>query len=81
MVGAVLSTLMPLTVVLAVLPARSATSPVTLWPAPSPNVRGPLHAAMPESASSQAKLTVTSALYQPAPLAARSGAPLMVGAV
>src|SRR5690348_8494995 len=34
-VGAVLSTLMPLTVVDAVLPAASETSPVALWSAPS----------------------------------------------
>ena len=33
-VGAVLSTLMPLTVAVAVLPARSAAVPVTDWPAP-----------------------------------------------
>ena len=71
-VGAVLSMLMPETVVLAVLPALSVTVPSTGWSAPSPSVTGAVQAATPERASSQVKLTMTSALYQPLALAARS---------
>src|SRR2546426_3635490 len=73
--------LIPGTLVWAMLPARSVTVPVTLWPAPSPNVVDGEQVATPESASLQVKLTVTLSLYQLLALGARSGAPLIVGAV
>src|SRR6478609_1306617 len=79
--GAVLSTLIPLTVALAALPALSVAVPVTLWPSPSTRCCGPVMASMPESSSEPVKETVTSSLYQPAELAERSGAPVMPGAV
>ena len=80
-VGEVLSMLRSLTVALAVLSALSVTLPITDCAAPSPRVVGPLHNATPESASAQSKLTVTSSLYQPFALEARSGAPAMVGLI
>src|SRR5262245_20892179 len=73
--------LMLLTVYVALLPALSVTVPVTDWLAPSPKVVGPERLARPERASLPLKDTTTSALYQAWPLAARSGAPLIVGAV
>src|SRR3954453_18015088 len=42
-------------------------------------VAGFEHDCTPESASLQANVTVTGALYQPLALAARSGEPVMVG--
>ncbi len=79
--GAVLSTLMPVTPALALLPAASVAVPLALWFAPSPSVCDAGQTSTPESVSPQVKLTVTSALYQPLPLATRSGAALIVGAV
>ena len=79
--GAVLSTLMPLTEVLALLPALSVAVPSTVWSAPSARCCGPVTVSMPDRPSVPSKETVTSSLYQPAALAARSGAPVMVGAV
>src|SRR5919201_5532113 len=75
------SMLMPLTVVLAELPAASTAVPVTDWLAPfvvSPWSAGQV--AIPESESPQVKCTVTGPLYQPFAFAAVVGAPLVVGA-
>src|SRR4026209_2109759 len=55
--GGVLSTLMPLTVALVLLPAISSAVPVTLWFAPSPSIADMGLAAMPDSASLTAKTT------------------------
>ena len=83
--GAVLSMSMLLIVSLAVLPARSVTLLVTLWLAPSPKAPfsgQPLELSPePPTLSEQLKLTVTSSLYQPLALAARSREAVMVGAV
>ena len=70
-----------MTVVLALLPALSVAVPSTVWSAPSPRCCGPVTVSMPDRPSSPSKETVTSSEYQPAALAARSGAPVMVGAV
>jgi hypothetical protein len=80
-VGGVSSMLMPPTLVLAVLPAASTADPWTLWSAPSPRCAGPLTVSIPESVSLPVNETVTSPRYQPNAFAARSGAPVMVGAV
>src|SRR5919199_1012480 len=64
-----------------VLPAASLAVPLTLWLAPSASVCGAGQVAIPDRLSAQVKPTVTSALYQPLALAARSAAALMVGAV
>jgi hypothetical protein len=71
-VGAVLSTLIPLTVAVAVLPATSIAVPVTDWFAPSSTDTGAVQppTAMPEPPSVHVKDTVTSVLFQPAPFAA-----------
>src|SRR4051794_14443818 len=81
--GAVLSTLMPVTVYEAVLPAASETSPEADWSVPSPRVTGLAHDFTPERLawSSQVKVTVTSPLYQSLRLAARSADPLIVGSL
>ena len=80
-VGAVLSTLIPELVVLALLPAASVTEPVADWFAPWPTVCAVEQVATPESASPHVKETVTSALYQPLAFGARSRAEEMVGSV
>ena len=80
-VGGVLSTLMPAMVAVALLPAISVAVPLVVWSAPSPRVTDDGHDWTPERASPHVKATVTSALYQPAALAARSTEPEMVGAV
>src|SRR2546423_441965 len=81
--GAVLSMLIEATVALALLSALSVQVPVADWLAPSVRVvaAGGLPAARPLRLSAQLKLTATSALYQPLALGARSGLPLIVGAV
>src|SRR5688572_340784 len=79
--GAVLSTLMPATVAMALLPAASTAVPVADWPAPSPSVCGAVQVSMPESASAQVKVTVTSVFCQPLLLADGDWLPLIVGAV
>ena len=79
-VGSVLSTFMLSTVLWAALPAASDAVPVTDWPAPSPKVCEPVHDTMPDNASPHVNVTFTSALYQPLPFGARSGALVMVGA-
>src|SRR4051794_9738299 len=80
-VGFVLSTLMPVTEVLALLPALSVAVPSTFWFAPSRRCCGPVTVSMPDRPSLPSKETVTSSEYQPAAFASRSGAPVMVGAV
>src|SRR5207302_201331 len=79
--GAVLSTLMPVTVSEALLPAASVAVPVADWSVPSPRTFGAETVATPDSESSAVKCTVTSSLYQPAALTARSGAAVIVGLV
>src|SRR5919204_1258727 len=79
--GAVLSTLMALTPSVALLPAASTASPLADWSLPSPSVLGTGQVSTPESASPQAKLTVTSSSYQPPSFASRSAEALIVGAV
>src|SRR5207245_10004112 len=79
--GAVLSMLRWSTEAWVVLPALSRAVPATDWSGPSPSVVAPVQLSRPDSASWHSKLTVTSALYQPLPLAARSGLPLIVGGV
>src|SRR5262245_24708065 len=81
-VGGTASTLSPATVALRALPATSTALPVTDWLAPlSSSFASAGQVATPESASPQVKWTVTAPLYQPAALGARSGAPLIDGAV
>ncbi len=80
--GADLSMLIPPTVVLALLSALSTAVPVTDWLAPSPlSVVELVQLLMPDVASAQVKLTVTSLLFQPLPFAAGERLPVMVGAV
>src|SRR6185437_3651092 len=79
--GAVLSMLIPLTVVLALLPAASVAVPVMLWLLPSPRVTGAGQTSTPERVSAQVKVTVTLPLYQPPALAVRFRAALIVGGV
>ncbi len=82
MLGAVLSMLMSVTWVVLVLPALSRALPPALWPEPSVlRVTGPEHDFTPERASVQAKLTVTSVLFQPLPLAAGMRLPVTDGLV
>src|SRR5918911_2595307 len=72
-VGVSMSTLMPLTVLLAVLPALSVTVRVTDWLAPLPlSMTGLGQAATPDptaplapAGSEQANVTVTACVYQP----------------
>ena len=73
--------MIPLTVVVAALPAASVAVPVALWLAPSLRTCGPLTLSMPDRGSVPVKETVTSSLYQSAPLGARSAAPVIDGAV
>src|SRR5690348_98472 len=82
-VGAVSSTLMPLTPSLASLPAASDTVPPADWPAPSPIVfgAGQEPAGMPDRSSWHVKLTMTPPPYQPAALASRSTLAEMTGSV
>src|SRR4051812_50015530 len=72
--------LIPETVNVAVLPARSVAVPVTDWLAPSASVVEPDRVSSPDSAALPLKLTVTSALYQPNVFAPRSAAPGIGGA-
>ena len=80
-VGAVLSTLTPLTPALAVLPAASVAVPLALWPAPSPSVWAAAQFATPERLSAQMNITVTFPLFQPLPFAAGVRLAMIVGAV
>ena len=79
-VGGVRSMLIPSTVVLAVLPARSAAAPGTLWSAPaSARVVPGSQAARPLSWSVQSNRTVTGSRCQPLAFAAGLTTPRMVG--
>ena len=65
-----------------VLPAISVAVPVALWPAASVLiVTGGSTEATPEVVSVTEKVTVTSALYHPLALAARSGVAVTIGGV
>src|SRR5262245_16855479 len=74
---------MPLTVVLAELPATSTAVPMTDWFAPSCRVTGAVQPAiaMPEPVSVHVNDTVTSVLLQPAPFGAGDWEPTMPGAI
>jgi hypothetical protein len=74
--------LMLLTVALALLPAASVAVPVTDWFAPLALrvLFGP-QATIPEVASAQVKLTVTSVLFQLSAFVAGERLPLIVGGV
>src|SRR3954465_3108753 len=68
MVGFSWSMLIPLTVVLAMFPAASATDPFTLWPAPfvvRMTSLGRAVPGIPERLSEQVKCPVTGPTYQP----------------
>src|SRR5437762_8567659 len=80
-VGAVLSILIPATVVLALLPASSVSAPPLHDALPIASVASAAQLWIPESVSAQLKCTVTSLLYQPAALGEVVAAPLIVGAV
>src|SRR5204862_2896879 len=82
-VGGVLSMLMPLTTVVALLPAWSTATPVRDCPSPSELMTwdvGP-QLSTPDSESPQLKITVTSVLFHPFALAAGVRDPEMVGEV
>src|SRR5262249_24437428 len=81
MVGGVSSTLRCCAVAVSPLPAESTAVPIALWSAPSPMVRGAVHTAIPESASSHVYATLTSALYQPFWFATRSASHVIDGLV
>ena len=55
---------MPLSDVLAELPAKSVQVPATVWSKPSPRVVGDERLNTPDNESEQAKLTVTGLLFQ-----------------
>src|SRR6266571_9138927 len=77
--GGVLSTFR-VSLVEAVLPARSTAVPVITWPAPSAETTtGPVQLAMPEVASEQVKVTVTLVLFQPLALAGGSARAVIIG--
>src|SRR5579864_2238397 len=81
MVGGVLSMLM-LTLAEAMFPALSTAVPAAIWFAPSAfRVAGAVQVAMPERASRQLKVTVTSELFHPKLLAEGTGLAAMVGGV
>ncbi len=86
-VGGVLSTLMPLTLSLALLPAASVTEPLTLCAVPSPSTTGsgqsvpPWAMPIPDRLSPHSKRTVTLSLYHWFALAVRSGVAAMVGSI
>src|SRR6478735_11967674 len=81
MTGATVSTLIPLTVDVALLPALSTAVPSTLWLAPSADTDASgWQLAMPLTASPQVKCTATAALYQPLALGLDVAFPVMVGA-
>src|SRR5438093_12233552 len=79
-VGAVLSMLIPETVVLVLLPALSVAVPVADWAAPAAlRVMGLVQLAIPARTSEQRKLAVTSVLFQQLAWVAGVGARLMAG--
>ncbi len=81
-IGMPLSMLMLPRVTVAVLPAWSEAVPETLWPLPSvETVTGAGQVSTPERVSAQAKVTVTSVLFQPSGLASSTRAAVTDGAV
>src|SRR5919108_468283 len=81
-VGAVRSTLIPLTEAVAWLPARSVTVSDADWLTPSPNVDAVAQPLIkPESESPQEYVTVTGVLFQPSAFGATLRVAVTVGAV
>src|SRR3954470_7418969 len=80
-IGATVSTLIPPTVVVPLLPALSTAVPVALFAPWAASVASGWQEAMPLTASVQANCTVTGALYQPAAFGLVVALPVMVGAV
>ena len=79
-VGGSVSTLMPLTVAVDVLPALSTAVPVTDWPAPlSDTVVAPGQLRIPDTVSEQVKFTVTGPSFQPAAFGAGNRDPVITG--
>jgi hypothetical protein len=80
--GGTLSTLIPLTVVVALLLALSTAVPVTDWfAALVESVVEPVQLLMPEIVSEHVKATVTSELFQPNAFAAGLRLPVIVGVI
>lgn len=81
-VGAVVSTLTPVTESTDVRPARSVHEPVALWSAPSPRVVEPLVSSTPDRASTQVHVTITGVSFRPCALPALGAREMaMVGSV
>src|SRR5258705_515181 len=83
-VGSVLSILIPLTVAVDELPAKSWQVPLTDCPTPSAETvvgAGGLAAPSPESVSAHWKLTVTTELFHPLGFGAGAREPTMLGGV
>src|SRR5207249_1423353 len=80
-VGAVLSMLIPETVVLALLPALSVAVPVDDWPVPSASVASAEELLVPEEVSAELEGTVVTLLFHPPAAGEVVGVPLIVGAV
>src|SRR5215207_7672740 len=76
-----MSTEMPLTPLLELLPAASTAVPVADWSAPSPIVFGAGQASMPERMSWHVNETVTEWSYQPSDVGVPSAAAEIVGCV
>src|SRR3954453_9632942 len=79
--GATVSTLIPPTVVVPLLPALSTAVPVALLAPWAASVASGWQLAMPLTASLQSNATVTTLPYQPAAFALLVALPVMVGAV
>src|SRR6476620_10830607 len=79
--GATVSTLMPPTVVVPLLPALSTAVPVTVFVPWVDTVVSGWQEAIPLTESWQSKVTVTGVRYQPAPLGLVVARPVIVGAV
>src|SRR4051812_25921335 len=80
-VGATVSTLIPLTVVVPVLPALSTTVPVAVFAPWAASVAAGWQLAIPLTPSLQSNCTVTALLYQPAAFGLVVALPVIVGAV
>src|SRR6478752_4508342 len=79
--GATVSTLMPATVVVPLLPALSTAVPVALFAPSAETVASGWQLAMPLTASLQSNCTVTAEVYHPAALGLVAAFPVIVGAV
>src|SRR3954447_7757586 len=79
--GATVSTLIPPTVVVPLLPALSTAVPMALFVPWAASVASGWQLAMPLTASWQSNCTVTGALYHPAALGLVVALPVMAGAV